>query len=172
MLPLIVIILLIIIAASVVLIYNAFAMSLNEKIRYLGMLSSVGATKQQKRNSIFFEGFILGLLGIPLGILSGVGGIGITLKLLGDKIISTGMLNYGDKDTLHMDVVMPWWMVIAIVFISSITIIVSCAVPAVKASKITPIDAIRQSNEIKVKAKRLRSPKIIRKIFGYEAELF
>lgn len=171
MLPLIVIILLIIIAASVVLIYNAFAMSLNEKIRYLGMLSSVGATKQQKRNSIFFEGFILGLLGIPLGILSGVGGIGITLKLLGDKIISSGMLNYGDKDTLHMDVVTPWWMVIAIVFISSITIIVSCAIPAVKASKITPIDAIRQSNEIKVKAKRLRSPKIIRKIFGYEGEL-
>ena len=171
MLPLIVIILLIIIAASVVLIYNAFAMSLNEKIRYLGMLSSVGATKQQKRNSIFFEGFILGLLGIPLGILSGVGGIGITLKLLGDKIISTGMLNYGDKDTLHMDVVTPWWMLIAIVFISSITIIVSCAIPAVKASKITPIDAIRQSNEIKVKAKRLRSPKIIRKIFGYEGEL-
>lgn len=171
MLPLIVIILLIIIAASVVLIYNAFAMSLNEKVRYLGMLSSVGATKQQKRNSIFFEGFILGLFGIPLGILSGVGGIGITLKLLGDKIISTGMLNYGDKDTLHMDVVTPWWMVIAIVFISSITIIVSCAIPAVKASKITPIDAIRQSNEIKVKAKRLRSPKIIRKIFGYEGEL-
>ncbi len=171
MLPLIIIILLIIIAASVVLIYNAFAMSLNEKIRYLGMLSSVGATKQQKRNSIFFEGFILGLLGIPLGILSGVGGIGITLKILGDRIISTGMLNYGDKDTLHMDVVVPWWMVIAIVFISSITIIVSCAIPAVKASKITPIDAIRQSNEIKVKAKRLRSPKIIKKIFGYEGEL-
>ncbi len=171
LLPLIIIILLIIIAASVVLIYNAFAMSLNEKIRYLGMLSSVGATKQQKRNSIFFEGFILGLLGIPLGILSGVGGIGITLKILGDRIISTGMLNYGDKDTLHMDVVTPWWMVIAIVFISSITIIVSCAIPAVKASKITPIDAIRQSNEIKVKAKRLRSPKIIRKIFGYEGEL-
>lgn len=171
MLPLIVIILLIIIAASVALIYNAFAMSLNEKIRYLGMLSSVGATKQQKRNSIFFEGFILGLFGIPLGILSGVGGIGITLKLLGDKIISSGMLNYGDKDTLHMDVVTPWWMVIAIFFISSITIIVSCAIPAVKASKITPIDAIRQSNEIKVKAKRLRSPKIIRKIFGYEGEL-
>ena len=171
MLPLIVIILLIIIASSVVLIYNAFAMSLNEKIRYLGMLSSVGATKQQKRNSIFFEGFILGLFGIPLGILSGVGGIGITLKLLGDKIISTGMLNYGDKDTLHMDVVTSWWMLIAIVFISSITIIVSCAIPAVKASKIAPIDAIRQSNEIKVKAKRLKSPKIIRKIFGYEGEL-
>ena len=52
-----------------------------------------------------------------------------------------------------------------------IDIIVSCAIPAVKASKITPIDAIRQSNEIKVKAKRLRSPKIIRKIFGYEGEL-
>ena len=171
LLPIVAIILAIILVASVVLIYNAFAMSLNEKIRYLGMLSSVGATKKQKKNSIYFEGFILGLIGLPLGILSGVTGIGITLSLLGDKIISTGMLNFADDDNLKMNVVVPWWIVLIIIFISAITIFASCVIPAKKASKITPIDAIRQSNVIKVKAKKLKSPKIIKAIFGYEGEL-
>lgn len=171
LLPIIIIVLAIILIASVVLIYNAFAMSLNEKIRYLGMLSSVGATKQQKKNSIFFEGFILALIGMPLGILSGVAGIGITLKLLGKKIISTGMLNYANKDNLDMTVVVPWQMILIIVALSSLTIFVSCIIPAVKASKITPIDAIRQTNEIKVKSKKLKCPKIVSLIFGYEGEL-
>lgn len=170
-LPIVAIILLIILAASIVLIYNAFAMSLNEKVRYLGMLSSVGATKQQKKNSVFFEGFILGLIGEPLGILSGVAGIGITLKLLGEKIISTGMLNYATEENIKMNVVVPWQIVIAIIVLSSLTIFASCLIPAHKASKVTPIDAIRQTNEIKVKAKKLRTPKIIGKIFGYEGEL-
>lgn len=170
-LPIVAIVLAIILIASVVLIYNAFAMSLNEKVRYLGMLSSVGATKQQKKNSIFFEGFILALIGEPLGILSGVLGIGITLKTLGDKIISTGMLNYATEDNIKMNVVVPWQMVIAIILLSSLTIFASCLIPARKASKVTPIDAIRQSNEIKVKAKRLKTPKIISFIFGYEGEL-
>lgn len=171
LLPIVAIILAIILVASVVLIYNAFAMSLNEKVRYLGMLSSVGATKRQKKNSIYFEGLILGIIGLPLGILSGIAGIGITLSLLGDKIISSGMLNFADNGNLKMNVVVPWWIVIIIVLISAITIFVSCLIPAKKASKITPIDAIRQSNEIKIKSKRLRSPKYIKAIFGYEGEL-
>ncbi|HBA93322.1 MAG TPA: hypothetical protein DCZ02_01755 [Ruminococcaceae bacterium] len=171
LLPIVAIILAIILVASVVLIYNAFAMSLNEKVRYLGMLSSVGATKRQKKNSIYFEGLILGLIGLPLGILSGIAGIGITLSLLGDKIISSGMLNFADNGNLKMNVVVPWWIVIIIVLISAITIFVSCLIPAKKASKITPIDAIRQTNQIKIKAKKLRTPKYIKALFGYEGEL-
>ncbi len=46
----------VIIIGSVALIYNAFAISVSERSRHLGMLSSVGATKKQKRNSVFFEG--------------------------------------------------------------------------------------------------------------------
>lgn len=171
LLPIVAIILAIILVASVVLIYNAFAMSLNEKVRYLGMLSSVGATKRQKKNSIYFEGLILGLIGLPLGILSGIAGIGITLSLLGDKIISSGMLNFADNGNLKMNVVVPWWIVLIIAFISFITIFVSCVIPAKKASKITPIDAIRQTNQIKIKAKKLRTPKYIKALFGYEGEL-
>ena len=49
---------------SIALIYNAFAISVSERSRYLGMLSSVGATKRQKRNSVYFEGLIIGLMSI------------------------------------------------------------------------------------------------------------
>lgn len=171
LLPMAAIILLIIMIASVVLIYNAFGMSLSERVRYLGMLASVGATRKQKKMSVYYEGIILGAVGIPLGIIGGIIGIGITLKVIGSKIISTGMVMGVSDSNLEMKTVVPLWAIIGIILISILTIFISCFVPSRKASKITPIDAIRQSNEVKLKAKRLKSPKIIRKIFGYEGEI-
>lgn len=170
-LPLVVILLAIIMVASVFLIYNAFAMSLSEKVKYLGMLSSVGATKRQKRLSIYYEGFILALFGIPLGIGAGVAGIGITLKALGKKIIASSMINGITEQNVSMKVVFPIWAVLIVLGLSIITIFISCSIPAKKASKISTISAIRQSDEIKVKAKKLKCPKYIKAIFGYEGEL-
>lgn len=169
--PMAAIVLVIIMIASIVLIYNAFGMSLSERVRYLGMLASVGATKTQKKLSVYYEGLILGAIGIPVGILAGIAGIGITLKAVGGKIISTGMLAGVTDSNMTMKVVVPWWVIIGIVFFSVLTIFISSFIPSKKASHITPIDAIRQSNEIKVKAKKLKSPKIVRAIFGYEGEL-
>ena len=170
-LPLVVILLIIIMVASVFLIYNAFAMSLSEKVKYLGMLSSVGATKRQKRLSIYYEGFILAIFGIPLGIGAGVAGIGITLKALGKKIIASSMINGVTEQNVSMKVVFPIWAVLIVLGLSIITILISCSIPAKKASKISTISAIRQSDEIKVKAKTLKCPKYIKAIFGYEGEL-
>lgn len=161
----------IIIIASVVLIYNAFAMSINERVKYLGMLASVGATKKQKRMSVYFESFILGIIGIPVGFFAGVLGIGITLKALGSKIIQTGMIAGASNANLKMPIVVPAFAIIGILVVSIFTIFVSSFIPSIKASKITPIDAIRQTNTVKVKAKSLRSSLLIRKIFGYEGEL-
>ena len=169
--PLVVILLIIIMVASVFLIYNAFAMSLSEKVKYLGMLSSVGATKRQKRLSIYYEGFILALFGIPLGIGAGVAGIGITLKALGKKIIASSMINGITEQNVSMKVVFPIWAVLIVLGLSIITIFISCSIPAKKASKISTISAIRQSDKIKVKAKTLKCPKYIKAIFGYEGEL-
>lgn len=171
LLPMIIIVLVIIIIASVALIYNAFAMSLSERVRYLGMLASVGATRAQKKLSVYFEGAILGAVGIPTGILSGVLGIGITLKAVGSKIIQTGMLNGVSDSNMQMEVIVPLWAIMGIVAFSVITIFISLFIPSRKASKITPIDAIRQRDEIKLKAKKLKSSRLIRKVFGYEGEL-
>lgn len=171
MLPIIIIILIIIIVASVALIYNAFAMSLSERIRYLGMLASVGATKHQKRASIYFEGFIFGVIGIPLGICAGIIGISITLKYIGNQIISTGMIRGLHEGVLSVRTSVPLWAVICIVIFSALTIFVSSVIPAVKASKITPIDAIKQRQDVKINPRKLKTPKFVSKIFGYEGEL-
>lgn len=167
--PMGLIVLLIIIAAAAALIYNAFGLSLSERTRYLGMLASVGATKQQKRRSVYFEGFILGIIGIPVGLLVGIGGITITLHLLQDRL--TAFLSPESSSDITMHTTVPLWSVIAVILFAAVTIYISSLIPAKKASSITPIDAIRQSNDVKVKVKRLKSPKLIRKIFGYEGEL-
>lgn len=169
--PMAIIVLVIIMIASVVLIYNAFGMSLSERVRYLGMLASVGATRSQKKLSVYYEGLILGTVGIPVGILAGIAGIGITLKAVGAKIISTGMILGISEANMDMKVIVPLWAIIGIILFSILTIFISSFIPSRKASKITPIDAIRQREEIKVKAKKLKSPKIVRAVFGYEGEL-
>lgn len=163
-----IIILLIIIVASVMLIYNSFGISLAERSRYLGMLATVGATKKQKRETVFFEGFVLGTVSIPFGIFFGILGIDITLKLLSPHIINTGFTEMTDY-TMHA--VIHWPIIAAIILLSAFTIAISSLIPAIKASKTTPIDALRQTNEIKVKAKKLKTPKFVSKIFGYEGEL-
>lgn len=167
--PMVAIILAVIIFASVALIYNAFGMSLSERTRYLGMLASVGATKAQKSSSVYFEGFLLGLVGIPVGIGAGILGIYITLEAVGSRIQETGFINGGDN--IKLSVIVPLWAIIGIIIVSAFTIFISAMIPARKASSVTPIAALKQSDEIKLKSKKLKSSKLIRKIFGYEGEL-
>lgn len=163
--------LLIIIGTSVVLIYNAFGMSLAEKMRYLGMLASVGATKKQKRKSIYFEGLLLGIVGIPLGILLGYLGAYVTLAVLGERIIDSGMVmgvkNYINAIHVHA----PWWAYVMIAGLAALTIFISAMVPALRASKVMPVDAIRQTGVIKSSARKLRTNPLVKKVFGYEGEL-
>lgn len=161
----------IVILASVCLISNTFSMSMSEKVRYLGMLASVGATRKQKRHSIYYEGFLLGIVGIPVGILCGIGGIAVTLNIIGDRIIESGMLTAGADSGLKVRTVVSWPAVVVVVLLSALTIAISLLIPAKKASGITPIDAIRQNSEIRMRAGKLRVPFYIRKIFGYEGEL-
>lgn len=166
------IMLIIIMVAGVMLIYNSFSMSLANKVRYLGLLSSVGATKKQKRASVYFEGFFLALISIPIGILSGIAGIGITFRILLNKLISSGALFRNlDIDMFDSIISVPLWSIIGVVIFAFITIFISAFIPARKASKISPIDAIRQTNEIKLKPRSLKSSKLIRLIFGYEGEI-
>ncbi|MFD1416698.1 ABC transporter permease [Oceanobacillus jeddahense] len=158
------VIIVIIMVGSIVLIYNAFAISVSERSRYLGMLSSVGATKRQKRNSVLFEGFIIGLISIPVGIGAGLLGIGITLHFISGMLAGAGF-----NSDIHL-VVTPPIFIIAIV-VSLLTIMISAWIPAVRASKITAIDAIRQAKDIKLTKKKIKTNRFVQKLFGYEAEI-
>ncbi len=161
----------IVIVTSVVLIVNSIGMSLTERIRYLGMLASVGATGRQKRFSIYFEGFILGFIGIPLGILFGYIGTKITLFFLGSRILEADMLAGAEGMRGSIPISCSPWVILAIIFFSGLTIFISILVPALKAAKIMPIDALRQSSTIKVKPGKLRVNPLVHVIFGYEGEL-
>lgn len=161
------VILLIIILASVFMIYDSFAVSYQQRARYLGMLASVGATRTQKRGSVYFEGFILGCIGIPIGILCGIGGIAVTLRALSDSFMKTVMVATGDSIRLHA--VVDWKIIVFSVLISALTIFISAWIPAYRASKITPIEALRQTNTVKVKkAKKLKTSRLRQKLFGFE----
>lgn len=161
------IILVIIAIVSIFMIYDSFAVSYQERARYLGMLASVGATKKQKRNSIYFEGLILGLIGIPFGILAGIGGIAITFRLISDTWIDTLAVEYNGALTVAVN----WLVILGTVIASAITIFVSSYIPARKASKTTAIDAIRQANTVKVKKKKIKTSKLATKLLGYEGAL-
>jgi putative ABC transport system permease protein len=159
------IIIAVIVIGSVSLIYNAFAISVSERARHLGMLSSVGATKKQKRNSVFFEGAVIGLISIPIGVLAGLGGIAITFMFINTYI--AGALGTSVK----LEVVVTPASVLVACLISSTTIFISTYLPARKASKVSAIDAIRQTQDIKLTGKAVKTSKLVRKIFGLEAEI-
>ncbi len=159
------IIMVIIVLGSVALIYNAFAISVAERSRYLGMLSSVGATRRQKRNSVFFEGAVIGAVSIPIGIISGYLGLGITYLCINPVLKGALGVSSGFHLTVYPS------SLIASVIISSVTILISTYLPARKASNISAIDAIRQSTEIKITGRQVKTSRITRKIFGIEGDL-
>ena len=158
------IIMTVIVVGSVSLIYNAFAISVSERSRHLGMLSSVGATKKQKRNSVFFEGLVIALLSIPLGLITGLAGIAGTFYFINPLIEGA----FGFTGNLSV-IVTPMSLIIASA-VSLVTIFISTYIPAKRASKVSAIDAIRQTMDVKTTSKKLRTSRLVRKIFGIEAE--
>lgn len=156
---------LVILVGSVSLIYNAFAISLAERSRMLGMLASVGATKRQKVGSVLFEAFLIGIIAIPLGLLCGYIGIAITFKCLSPAL--QGIL---DMDS-PIQAILPLWALLGAVIFSAVVLLISAFVPAWRAARISPIEAIRNTQEFKMSSRQVRTSRLTRKLFGFEAEL-
>lgn len=154
-----IIILIIIIATSAYCIKNSFNISVAEKVKQYGLLSSVGTTAKQIRRSILYEAFILGIISIPIGILLGTGLIYLFLKFISQGFSSE---LFGMEFIFSTNIVS---IVLAIIF-SALTIYLSARTPAKKASKISPIDAIKNSKDIQIKSKQIKSFKFIKRIFG------
>lgn len=161
------VLILVIMIGSILVIYNSFAISVSERKRQFGMLSSVGATKKQIKRSVIYEGMTLGLIGIPLGILSGIGGIWVTLKIVNHLL--QPILN---QSNWSLELVVSWPSIIVAALLIVVTIYMSVIIPAKRASRITPIEAIRQTDDIKeVKPNKVKTPKFIRRLFGIEGDL-
>lgn len=159
------IVLMIIMVGSVFLIYNSFSISLNERIREIGVLASVGATSKQLRNSVLFEGFCIGVLGIPVGVLAGLGGIGLVLSVVSEKFRA---ILYSK---VALDMKISGFAVGLAVAVSMVTILISAYIPARRAVNLPVMECIRQTNEIKTEAGSMRISRRKQRIFGLEGTL-
>mgnify|MGYP004483207439 FL=1 len=148
----------IIMITSIYCIKNSFDISTIEKTKMFGHLISLGATKKQIKNIVLKEGFYLGIIGIPLGLFFGI---------LADYILILVMKNILETTFFNATFVfkISYLAIILAIITSIITIYLSCIKSARRASKISPIEAIRNNLDIKIKNNKLIPPKIIKKIF-------
>lgn len=147
----------------IIVIYNSFAISVMERKKEFGLLSSIGATKRQLSHTVFFEAVVVGVIGIILGIIGAYIGIGCVILIINNLI--SDMLEY----KLHL-VTNPLFIIIPVIFMI-IVIGVSAFIPSRRASKVSPIEAIRQNDDIKINKKKIRTSKLINKLFGIEGEI-
>lgn len=150
----------IIIFASVFCIRNSFAIATTEKMKMYSMLASVGATKKQIKKNVIFEGLLLGVVGIPLGIISGFFAVFVLLQIV-NNLLGEQLLAHVDGIVFKISIL----PILLSVILGIITIYLSARSSAKRASKVSPIEGLRNSSDIKIKNKNLKVPKIISKIF-------
>lgn len=137
----------IVIIASFVIINNSFSISFAEKIKQIGILSSVGATKKQLNTFLKLECFIIGFIGSILGII-----IGITASLiLGNylqnavKILTDNVMVLSNE--IHL---LSFILSIILIFVTIYFVIIKLSY---KYSKVTIIESIRNKDYVKLKDK-------------------
>ena len=148
---------------SIIVIYNSFAISTMERKKSFGLYSSLGATPKQIKYTVFFEAFVVGLIGIILGVLGAFLGIYVVVQVL----------NYLIADSWGLKLVFtvnPYYIIIPILFMI-LVVFISAFIPAKRSSKVTAIEMIRENDEIKIPRRKVKTPKWVRKIFGIEGEI-
>lgn len=157
-----VIAILVIIVTSVFCIHNSFMISLTEKLKLYGRLASVGTTRRQQKKIVYYEAAVLGLAGVPLGVLSGIAATAVLVRLVG-SLVEEAMgfqLVYG--------VSFPTILLGAV--LSVVTVYLSASGSARKAARMSPISAIRSNDLVKTGRKmsgnELRCPAFIGRLFG------
>lgn len=131
----------VIIVACISLVFNAFAISVAERKSQFGLLSSVGATRRQLRRAVVLEALVVAVVGIPLGLLVGIGGCAITFAALGPAITKM-MGNVGDV-TFGLSV--DPWVILATTVLTLVTVLLSVWIPAKRASRANIIDSLKSS---------------------------
>lgn len=155
----------IIMIGSVFLIYNSFNISLNERVHQFGILMSVGATARQLRSSVLFEGLCIGVLGIPFGMVAGIGSVALALPVVEKNFATISTSNV----PLDLTVSVP--ALVVSIAVSMVTILISAYIPARKAVAIPVMECIRQTGEIKTESKDVKISKLSERVYGLEGIL-
>lgn len=155
------IVFLLFVLAGVFCINNSFDISITERIRFYGMISSVGTTKRQRRMLVWMEAFVIGVIGIPLGILLG---IGLSFALI--VVINIILKTYVASIRFVMIFRLAWWAILIAVVQAILMIALSAMEAAFWASRISPIEAIRLNDVTGSSMKAGRTSKLAKRILG------
>lgn len=144
-----------IVFSTIVLIYDAFSISITERTRQYGLLKSIGATNRQIRHSILYEGLLVSLPAIFFGALVGLAGLAIAFRLLCaySEFFTTEIY---PGHSLSLGVAIRFWPILLAGLLCLMTTLFSALLPALRAMRLTPIAAIRQSQDIRIKGKQVQ----------------
>lgn len=156
---------------SIMLIYNSFSISVSERTRQFGLLKSIGATRRQVLISIMYETVILCGIAIPLGLVVGCIGIGITLYLLNGAFGMVTDLAVATESSATMAIQLEPYVLAAIAVLGLVTTVISAMIPAVRMMRMNPIGAIKLSSDIKIRRRDTRTLGITGKILGFSGML-
>lgn len=147
----------------IMVIHNSFAVSMHARIHQFGIFSSIGATPRQIRICLLQEAAVLCALpmaaGNLLGILSSMGELHLSNVLLGNDFPGRHPAVFG-----YHPLVFGMTLLVTIA-----TVWISAWLPARALSRLTPLEAIKNTGELQLKRKRT-SP-VLTFFFGVEGEL-
>ena len=153
-----------------IIVYNGFNMSVVEKKKQYGILKSIGMTKKQIYVMVVKEAMILAVFGIILGLLFGILGDYVTIKIINNKIEELFKL-LGGYETFSLIFSINLNAIIIVLIATFILIIISSLIPAIRASKTSAIDVIKGIDDYKIKTRKVKTSKVSKKIFGYKFDL-
>ena len=146
----------------IMIIHNAFAVSMNARVHQFGIFSSVGATPSQIRTCLLQEALALSFVSIVAGTVLGIA--------VSAGIVQITNVVAADVAGRHTAVFQYHPMVLILTLVAAfITVIFSAYIPAKKLSKITPIEAIKNTGGLQLKKKK--KSRILSLLFGIEGEL-
>ncbi len=157
---------LLVIVCAVAVIYNAFHISVVERVSQFGLLRCVGATPGQIRRIVLKEAGILSLSGIPLGLVFGV----LAMKLVIYLINSLGANALVFLKDLQVEASLPVLLLSSL--LGLVTVYLSAMGPAKQAAKISPLEAIRNTGSDQKEAfKKVKQARLLQWIFGIEGQI-
>lgn len=148
----------------ILVIHNSFAVSMQSRMHQFGIFSSIGATPGQIVTCLMQEAFMLSLYAIPAGVLAGILAAYGTVSAMGSFAENLA----GGR---RMDFVLHPAIVIAVLLLSFLTVLISAWIPARKLHRLTPLEAIRGSDELQLGVMSDNKPRLLQALFGVEGEL-
>ena len=158
--------------SGIIIMYNSFNLSLVERRKQYGILKSLGIKNSSLYVMILFEALVLSVVGIILGYIFGIIGDYLVIGYINDTLVNM-MKGMGVDNELQMSLIFTVNIhAFYIVALSTgITVLLAAIVPAIKSTRISPIENIRGKDDYTVSTRKVKTSWLSKKLFGIEFDL-